>query len=59
MIRQRVIAAAVAMAVAAPVLHYWRGLAWPFAGIVALAVGAFAFLFVRAVHNLKAWRPRQ
>ena len=59
MIRQRVLAAAVAMALAAPALHYWRGLAWPLAGIVALAIGAFAFLLVRAVHNLRAWRPRQ
>ncbi len=59
MIRWRVLAAAVAMAVAAPALHYWRGLAWPLAGTVALAIGAFAFLLVRAIHNLSAWRPRR
>lgn len=59
MIRQRILAAAVALAVATPALHYWRGLSWPFAGMVALAIGAFAFLLVRAIHNLRAWRPRQ
>jgi hypothetical protein len=42
-----------------PLLHYGRGWAWSLAVIVGLASGAFAFLLVRAVHNLRAWRPRR
>ncbi len=45
-------------AVAAPIFHYWRGFPWSLAGLVALALGALAFLAVRAVQNLAAWRPR-
>lgn len=59
MIRQRIIAAVVAAVVAVPVLHYTRGLTWPFALIIGFALGAFAFLLVRAIHNLRAWRPRR
>ncbi|MDH3402022.1 MAG: hypothetical protein OES32_19695 [Acidobacteriota bacterium] len=59
MIRTRVLAAVAAAAVAAPALHYWRGLAWPFAAVAALAVGAFAFLLVRAIHELGTWRARR
>lgn len=59
MIHQRALAGLIAVLVATPLLHYWRGLAWPLAAIVGLALGAFAFLLVRAIHNLRAWRPRQ
>ena len=59
MIGQRTLAAVLMFAVAVPVLHYWRGLAWPYALMVGLALGAFAFLLVRAIHNLRAWRPRR
>ena len=59
MIRQRVIAAVATYAVGVPVLHYGRGLTWGAAFIVGLALGAFAFLLVRAIHNLRAWRPRK
>jgi hypothetical protein len=58
-IRQRALAFVLAAAVSTPLLHYWRGLPWPRAVIVGFALGAFAFLFVRAVHNLRAWRPRR
>jgi len=58
-IRQRVAGAMVAFAIAVPVLHYGRGLAWPQALIIGLALGAFGFLLVRAIHNLRAWRPRR
>lgn len=58
MIGQRVVAAVATYAVGVPVLHYGRGLSWPFAFIIGLALAAFAFLLVRAVHNLRAWRPR-
>lgn len=59
MMRQRVVAALVALAVGVPLLHYWRGWAWSLAWIIGLAFGAFAFLLVRAIHNLQAWRPRR
>lgn len=58
MIRQRVMAAMAAYAVAVPVLHFIKGLSWSASLIVGLALGAFAFLLVRAIHNLRAWRPR-
>ena len=59
MMRQRVAAGAAAFALAAPAAHYWRGFAWTLALIVGLAIGAFAFLLVRAAQNLSAWRPRR
>jgi uncharacterized membrane protein len=58
MMLQRVLAGLAALAMATPVLHYWRGWAWSLAWIIGLAFGAFAFLLVRAIHNLLAWRPR-
>ena len=58
MIRQRVMAGLAAYLIGVPVLHYGRGLAWSSSLIVGLALGAFAFLLVRAIHNLRAWRPR-
>jgi hypothetical protein len=58
-IRQRILAALAAVLIAVPMLHYARGWTWPFALIVGLALGAFAFLLVRAIHNLSAWRPRR
>jgi hypothetical protein len=58
-IRQRILAALATALVTTPLLHAWRGLAWQRAAIVGLALGAFAFLLVRAVHNLRAWRPRR
>lgn len=59
MIRQRVLAAVVAFGLTVPLMHYWRGLAWSLSLLVGLALGAFGFLLVRAIHNLSAWRPRR
>ncbi len=59
MIRQRVLAAVATYAAGVPALHYGKGLPWSLALIVGLALGAFAFLLVRAIHNLRAWRPRR
>jgi membrane-associated phospholipid phosphatase len=58
-IRQRIVAALVALVIAVPVLRYANGLSWPFAVIGGFALGAFAFLLVRAIDNLRAWRPRR
>jgi len=59
MMRRRIMASMVALVLTTPALHYLRGLDWPLALIGGLALSAFAFLLVRAIQNLAAWRPRQ
>ena len=59
MIRQRIVAGIVGAGVAVPAMHYWRGLSWSLALIIGMALGAFAFLLVRAAQNLSEWRPRR
>ena len=59
MMRRRILAGVVAAGLAVPAMRYWRGFEWSEALIIGLAIGAFAFLLVRAVQNLSAWRPRR
>ncbi len=54
----RIVAGTVTTALAVPAFHYLKGLPWSLAALVGLACGALAFLVVRAVQNLQAWRPR-
>jgi len=58
-IGQRILAALLAVAVAAPLLHYRRGFDWSYSLILGLGFGALGFLLVRAIQNLRSWRPRR
>lgn len=58
-IAQRIFAALLAVAVAAPLLHYGRGFEWSFSLILGLGFGVLGFLLVRAIQNLRSWRPRR
>ncbi len=59
MMGQRIVAGLLALAVAAPVLRYVRGFDWSYALILGLGFGVLGFLLVRAIQNLRAWRPRR